>query len=67
MYKKHEMAFAKGITFNYTNEIFTVHQVQCNVPVIYLLNDHTGEVLKGRFHEYKISKCRVSDVYLVKH
>ena len=53
---KHKMTFAKGYTPNWTNEIFTVHSVRPTVPVTYLLKDHTGEVLKGSFYEYEISK-----------
>lgn len=63
---KHKMTFAKGYMPNWTNEIFTVHQVQSNtIPVTYLLKDHTGEVLKGGFYEHEISKSKVGDVYLV--
>jgi L-rhamnose mutarotase len=62
---KHKMPFAKGYTPNWTNEIFTVHAVQPTVPVTYLLEDYTGEVLKGGFYEHELTKSTVGDVYLV--
>ena len=48
MYKN---IFAKGYTPNWSEEVFVVNKVQKTVPWTYLINDLSGEDIKGSFYE----------------
>lgn len=62
---KFKRTFTKGYLPNWTNEVFTVHNVLSTVPVSYHLRDNKGDIVKGSFYEQELLKTRVGDVYLI--
>ena len=53
---KCENIFAKGYTPNWSEEVFVVNKVHNNVPWTYLINDLSGEEIKGSFYEKEFQK-----------
>ena len=64
---KVKSVFAKGYLANWTEEIFTVSEVDTkHKPVTYKLKDYSGENIEGSFYRYEIQPIIVSDdTYLV--
>ena len=58
---KARRAFKKGYLPQWTEEIFTVSEIQLTRPVTYLLSDWNGEKLKGSFNEQELQKVTKSD------
>ncbi len=44
-------AFEKGYTSNWTEELFTVSDIQNTNPVTYKIKDLNGEEIQGTFYE----------------
>ena len=53
---KCENIFAKGYTSNWSEEVFVINKVHNNVPWTYLINDLSGEEIKGSFYEKEFQK-----------
>lgn len=62
---KAKRVFKKGYLPNWTNEVFKIYAVKPTRPVTFILQDHTGEILKGGFYTEEISKSKTGNVYLV--
>ena len=48
--------FQKGYTPRWTEEVFTVSEVQYRDPITYKLKDFNGEEIKGSFYEQELQK-----------
>lgn len=61
--------FEKGYLPNFSREVFTVVEVQIpysmDEPIIYKLQDRSGEILKGSFYEAELGPVKYPDVLLV--
>ena len=59
--------FKKGYLPNWSQEIFVVHRVQRIAPVMYIIKDQLGEVLKGSFYEEELERVikKSTDLYQV--
>ena len=53
---KKKKVFEKGYTTRWTEEIFTITEVQNTNPVTYKLTDLQGEEIKGTFYEPELQK-----------
>ena len=53
---KKKNIFEKGYTPNWTEEVFTVSQVQYTVPPTYKITDYNGEEIQGSFYEQELQK-----------
>ena len=53
---KKKLAFEKGYTPRWTEEVFTVSQVQYTDPPTYRLSDYNGEKRQGTFYEQELQK-----------
>lgn len=62
---KHRHVFAKMYTPNWTNEIFTVSEIQNTYPRTYILQDSEKQNVLGGFYEEELKKVQHPDVYLV--
>ena len=49
--------FDKGYTPNWSEEVFTVDEIQSTVPVTYRLKDLNNEEIKGSFYEPELLKA----------
>jgi len=49
--------FGKGYTPNWSEEVFTVDEIQSTVPVTYRLKDLNNEEIKGSFYEPELLKA----------
>ena len=48
--------FDKGYTPKWTEEVFTVSQVQYTDPPTYKITDNIGEEIQGTFYEHELQK-----------
>ena len=64
---KVKSVFAKGYLPNWTEEIFTVAEVNTkHMPTMYTLKDAHGDVIEGSFYRYEIQPItKEDDVFLV--
>lgn len=62
---KYREAFSKSYTPNWSNEIFTISQVQNTYPRTYLLKDAANQDIHGGFYEHELQKVKHPEVYLV--
>ncbi|EFA12198.1 Putative uncharacterized transposon-derived protein F54H12.3-like Protein [Tribolium castaneum] len=62
---KHRHLFKKGYTPNWSNEVFTVSKIQNTNPRTYLLQDVSGETIRGGFYTEELQKVKYPNVYLV--
>ncbi|KAJ8962878.1 hypothetical protein NQ318_001286 [Aromia moschata] len=62
---KHREAFTKGYTPNWSNEIFRIRKVNYTYPTTYLLEDQTGQEIRGVFYNEELQKTNYYDIYLV--
>ena len=53
---KNKMTFEKGYTTRWTEEIFTIKEIQNTNPITYKLEDLQGEKIKGTFYEPELQK-----------
>ena len=53
---KYKNIFFKGYTPNKSEEVFVVNKIQKTVPWTYLINDLSGEEIKGSFYEKELQK-----------
>ena len=51
---KYKGTFEKGYETNWSEEIFTIHEVHPSDPPVYRLRDDLGEVLDGTFYELEL-------------
>ena len=56
---KYKGKFEKGYAANWSEEMFTIHEVHPSDPPVYLLKDDLGEVLEGTFYEMELQKVSV--------
>lgn len=62
---KNKRLFTKGYLQNWTDEVFTISDVNTKYsPILYSLTDFNGEQLKGSFYEYEI-QLAVTDTYRI--
>ena len=64
--KKKEL-FEKGFTPNWTEEVFTVSEIQKTNPVTYKITDLNDEEIQGTFYEQEFQKtsqevCRIEKI-----
>lgn len=62
---KQKALFDKGYKPNWTTELFKVNQVKISDPIVYLLEDVSGNPIKGAFYAEELQKAKHPDVYLV--
>lgn len=64
---KVKSVFAKGYLANWTEEVFTVVNINTKYkPVTYKLKDYNGDIIEGSFYRYEIQPIiEASDTYLV--
>ena len=62
---KYKRLFKKGYLPNWTNEVFKIYAIKPTKPPTYILQDSSGEILKGGFYEHELSKSKTGNVYLV--
>lgn len=60
-----KQTFTKGYWPNWSNEIYTVHEVKPTAPTTYTLRDERGNILKGGFYEEELSKTSYNNTFLV--
>ena len=53
---KEKKVFEKGYTTRWTEEIFTIKEIQNTDPITYKLEDLQGEEIKGTFYEPELQK-----------
>ena len=53
---KKKLNFEKGYTPRWTEEVFTVLQIQYTDPPTYKISDHHGEEIQGTFYEQEMQK-----------
>ena len=58
---KYKGTFEKGYETNWSEEVFTVHEVHPSEPPVYRLRDDLGDVLDGTFYELELQKVSVPD------
>ena len=58
---KYKDTFEKGYETNWSEEVFTVHEVHPSEPPVYRLRDDLGDVLDGTFYELELQKVSVPD------
>ena len=56
---KYKGKFEKGYAANWSEEIFTIHEVHPSDLPVYRLNEDLGEVLDGTFYEPELQKVSV--------
>ena len=56
---KFKRLFEKGYAANWSEDIFTIHEVHPPDPPVYRLIDDLGEVLDGTFYEPELQKVSV--------
>ena len=56
---KFKRLFEKGYIANWSEEMFTIHEVHPSDPPVYRLIDDLGEVLDGTFYEPELQKVSV--------
>ena len=61
---KKKRLFEKGLTPNWTEEVFTVSKIQRTSPVTYKITDYNGEEIQGTFYEQELQKTS-EEVYRI--
>ena len=56
---KYKGKFEKGYAANWSEEMFTIHEVHPSDSPVYRLRDDLGEVLYGTFYELELQKVSV--------
>ena len=56
---KYKGTFEKGYETNWSEKIFTIHEVHPSDPPVYRLLDDLGEVLDGTFYELELQNVSV--------
>ena len=56
---KYKGTFEKGYETNWSEEVFTVHEVHPSEPPVYRLRDDLGDALNGTFYEPELQKVSV--------
>lgn len=62
---KYKGLFEKGYTPNWSAELFKIIKVNITNPVTYLIEDMTGQPIRGSFYTNELQKTKYPDVYLV--
>ena len=57
---KYKGTFDKGYETNWSEEVFTVHEVHPSEPPVYCLRDDLGDVLEGTFYELELQKVVIA-------
>lgn len=57
---KDKGVFDKGYYANYSREVFVVHKAIRRNPVVYVLKDYNGSIIKGTFYEQELQKVYIS-------
>ena len=55
---KKKKIFDKGYTQRWTEEVFTISEIQLTIPVIFKITDYNGEKIQGFFYEQELQKTR---------
>lgn len=53
---KKKKTFEKGYTPRWTEEIFTISEIQYTRPITYKIADYNGETIQGTFYEQELQK-----------
>ena len=61
---KKKTVFEKGCTTRWTEEVFTVSQIQYTDPPTYKISDHLGEETQGTFYEQEMQKTN-QDIFRI--
>ena len=61
---KKKSNFEKGYTPRWTEEVFTVSQIQYTDPPTYKISDHHGEEIQGTFYEQEMQKTH-QDIFRI--
>ena len=56
--------FEKGYTPRWTEEVFTISQVQYTDPPTYKITDYNGEEIQGTFYEQELQRTS-QDIYRI--
>ena len=57
---RYKGTFEKGYETNWSEEVFTVHEVHPSDPPVYRLRDDLGDVLEGTFYELELQKVVIA-------
>ena len=57
---RYKGTFEKGYETNWSEEVFTVHEVHPSEPPVYRLQDDLGDVLEGTFYELELQKVVIA-------
>ena len=57
---RYKRTFEKGYETNWSEEVFTVHEVHPSDPPVYRLRDDLGNVLEGTFYELELQKVVIA-------
>ena len=55
---KKKATFEKGYIPRWTEEVFTISQVQYTTPITYKITDYNGEEIQGTFYEQELQKTK---------
>ena len=61
---KKKGSFEKGYTPRWTEEVFTVSQIQYTAPITYRIRDDSGEEIQGTFYEQELQKT-TQEIYRI--
>ena len=54
--------FDKGYTQRWTEEVFTISNIELTIPVTYKITYYNGEVIQGSFYEEELQKTSQKNV-----
>lgn len=58
--------FEKGYVGNFSEEIFTIHNILMRNPIVYTIKDYNSELITGTFYEDELQKVILNDESLFK-
>lgn len=62
---RYKNIFEKGYVGRWTEEIFQVETIKNTVPIVYVLKDSNGEIIKGTFYEQEMQKTKIPDYFRI--
>lgn len=62
---KFKHVFEKGYIPNWTNEIFTITNVNPTIPQTYQLKDYRNNPIQGSFYQEELAKVKHPDIFLI--
>ena len=63
---KYKNIFEKGYVPNWSEEVFVIKKLKNTVPWTYVISDHNGEDIVGKFYENKLQETNQIDDFNIK-